>query len=316
MGTYVLRRLLVMIPVLFIISVMVFSMVHLSPGDPVMLLVPEEDGVDQETIDAIRRAHGLDRPVPIQYLSWVGGVLTGDLGRSIRTNQPVLEAIMSRFPVTLHLAVMSVVLALVLGIPLGAVAAIKRNSPIDSSATMVSLVGIALPNMFLGIVLIYVFALLLGLLPPSGYTAFTNDPIRSTVSLLLPAVTMGTALMASIMRMMRSSLLEVLRRDYVTTARAKGLAEQRVFFRHAFRNALMPVTTITGLHVAGLLGGTFIVEEIFALPGVGRLAVSAIYARDFPVVQGVVLLFAILFLFVNLAVDLLYAFLDPRIRYS
>jgi len=313
---YVSRRVLAMIPVIIIVSIMVFSMVHLSPGDPVMLLIPPEEASNEETIELMRRRLGLDRPVVIQYLDWGWNALQGDLGRSIRTRQEVTEAIIERLPVTLQLSLFSTVLSLVVAIPLGIISALKRNSWFDSAATFTGLMGISLPNMFVGIALIFIFALKLGWLPPSGYVSVFDDPVAGFKSLLLPSITLGTALMASVMRMMRSTLLETLRREYITTARAKGLAPKVVISRHALRNALIPVTTIVGLQIAGLLGGAFIIEYIFALPGVGKLAIDSIYARDFPVVQGVVLFFTITFLGINLLVDLGYAFLDPRIRYS
>lgn len=314
MGTYILRRLISMIPVLFIVSLIVFSLLHLTPGDPAQSMLGEE--ATPESIAALRNQLGLDEPLPVQYVKWASSVLQGDLGRSIRSNQPVSEAIIARLPVTIELAILSVLVSLIIAIPVGIIAAMRRNSPLDTASTTVALLGVSIPNFFLAILLIFLFSVRLGWLSPIGYTPFLEDPLDNLKRMIMPALTLGTALSAIVMRMTRSSLLEVLDQDYVRTARAKGLREARVVRVHALKNAMVPVVTVVGLQIGGLLGGTIITETIFVLPGIGRLLVDAIFQRDFPLVQGVVLFAALAFLFANLAVDLLYAYIDPRIRFS
>jgi peptide/nickel transport system permease protein len=314
MGRYILRRLIAMVPVMFLVTVIVFSLLHLSPGDPAISMLGEE--ASPESVAALRNRLGLDEPLPVQYVKWIGSVLQGDLGRSIRSNQPVSEAIRERLPVTIELALLSVLVSLIIAIPVGLISAMRRNSLLDSTATTVALLGVSLPNFFLAILLIYLLSLHLRWLPPIGYVSILDDPVGNLKRMLMPALTLGTALSAIVMRMMRSSLLEVLDQDYIRTARAKGLSESRMVRVHALRNALIPVVTVVGLQIGGLLGGAIIVESIFVLPGIGRLLVDSIFQRDFPLVQGVVLFASLAFLFANLAVDLLYAFLDPRIRYS
>ncbi len=311
---YLLRRLASMVPVLLVVSVVVFSLIHLTPGDPVAIMLREE--ADPATAAALRTALGLDRPLPIQYLTWLGRVARGELGRSIRTNQPVSQAILERLPVTLTLAAAATLLALLVALPAGIVSAVRRNSLADVAGTVAALSGVSLPNFWLAILLIFVFSVTLGWLPPLGWVSPLRDPWGGLRSLVLPAVTLGTAMAAVVMRMTRSSLLEVLQLDFVRTARAKGLREGGVLLRHALRNALIPVVTVVGLQAGALLGGAIITETVFALPGVGRLLVDAIFQRDFPLVQGVVLFLALNFLVINLAVDLAYAVLDPRIRYD
>ena len=311
---YLLRRLATLVPVLLVVSVVVFSLIHLTPGDPVAIMLREAS--DPATAAALRTALGLDRPLPIQYLTWLGRAARGELGRSIRTNQPVTQAILERLPVTLTLAAAATLLALVVALPAGIVSAVRRNSLADVAGTVAALSGVSLPNFWLAILLIFVFSVTLGWLPPLGWVSPVRDPWGGLRSLVLPAVTLGTAMTAVVMRMTRSSLLEVLQLDFVRTARAKGLREGRVLLRHALRNALIPVVTVVGLQAGALLGGAIITETIFALPGVGRLLVDAIFQRDFPLVQGVVLFLALNFLLVNLVVDLAYAVLDPRIRYD
>jgi len=311
---YLLRRLATMVPVLLVVSVVVFSLIHLTPGDPVAIMLREES--DPATAAALRAALGLDRPLPVQYLTWLGRAARGELGRSIRTNQPVTQAILERLPVTLTLAAAATLLALAVALPAGIVSAVRRNSLADVAGTVAALSGVSLPNFWLAILLIFVFSVTLGWLPPLGWVSPVRDPWGGLRSLVLPAVTLGTAMTAVVMRMTRSSLLEVLQLDFVRTARAKGLREGRVLLRHALRNALIPVVTVVGLQAGALLGGAIITETVFALPGVGRLLVDAIFQRDFPLVQGVVLFLALNFLLVNLVVDLAYAVLDPRIRYD
>jgi peptide/nickel transport system permease protein len=310
---YIAGRLIGTIPVLFLVSLLTFLMIHLTPGDPVRLMLG--DDATAEAIEALNRKLGLDQPLPVQYLRWLGEVLSGDLGQSIRTRQPVLEAVGSRLPVTIELSVLSMIIAVALGIPTGIIAAIRRNSAADVASTTLALTGISIPNFFLGIVLILVFSEWLGWLPPSGYVPFFEDPIQNLKLMIMPSFALGTALAGTISRMMRSSLLEVLGADFVRTARAKGLSEQSAILGHAVKNALLPVVTIIGLQTGTVLGGAILTETIFALPGIGRLVVDSIFARDFPIVQGVILFLALIRIASSLVTDLLYARLDPRISY-
>jgi len=314
MFAYLIRRLGTTVPVLVVVSLIVFSIIHLTPGDPVAIMLREE--ADPAAAAALRKSLGLDRPLPIQYLTWVGRAARGELGRSIRTNQPVAEAILERLPVTLSLAGASTLLALAVALPAGILSAVRRNSVADVAGTLAALSGISLPNFWLATLLIFLFSVKLGWLPPLGYVSPAKDLWAGLRSLILPAITLGAAMAAVIMRMTRSSLLEVLQLDFIRTARAKGVLERLIILRHALRNALIPVVTVVGLQAGALLGGAIITETIFALPGVGRLLVDAIFQRDFPIVQGVVLLLAVNFLLVNLVVDIVYACLDPRIRYG
>jgi peptide/nickel transport system permease protein len=314
MAAYVLRRLLATIPTLLLLSLMVFAIVHLTPGDPVSFMLGDE--ATPEVAKAMRERLGLDQPLAVQYGKWLIRSVTGDLGRSMRSNMPVSEAIMQRMPVSVELAAIAMLISLSLAIPAGILSATRRNSLVDTGATVGALVGVSMPNFMLGFFLIYVFSLQLRLLPPSGWVPLGEDLSLNLKSVLMPAITLGAAAAAIVTRMTRSSLLEVLSLDYVRTARAKGLAERRVILKHAFKNALVPVVTIVGLQVGHLLGGAIITETLFGLPGMGRLMVDAINTRDYPIVQGVVLFSAVIFLTANLLVDVAYAALDPRIRYS
>jgi len=306
------RRLLATIPLLFLVSLVVFALVHALPGDPAVLFLGEE--ADPETLARFRVRLGLDRPLVAQYAAWLGRALRGDLGRSLRTNQPVAEAILERLPVTLELLVAALSVSLAIAIPMGIVSAVKRNSGVDLVSTVFALVGFAMPGFWLGIILIYVFALLLRWLPPSGWVPLPASVPQNLLSLVLPAFTLGTALAALVTRQLRSGMLEVLRQDYVRTAQAKGLSERQVVGKHALKNALISVVTVVGLQLGGLLGNTIITETLFALPGVGRLMIDSIFSRDFFVVQGVILFLAVGYVLSNLLVDVLYSYLDPRIR--
>jgi peptide/nickel transport system permease protein len=303
-----------MIPVLFLVSLMVFSIIHLTPGDPALLILGEE--VTPEKLTALRHQLGLDQPIPVQYGLWLSNVLRGDLGRSVRTQQPVLEAIVQRLPPTVELTLFATIISLSVAIPAGIISAARRNSASDMASTVLALLGISMPNFFLAILLIFVFALKLRWLPPIGYIPLNQDVIGNIKGMMLPGLTLGAATAALISRQTRSSLLEVLNQDYIRTARAKGLADRAVILSHGLKNAMIPVATVIGLQVGALLGGAIVTETIFVLPGVGRLVVDSIFSRDFPVVQGAVLFLALVYLFANLAVDILYVFLDPRIRYG
>jgi peptide/nickel transport system permease protein len=306
------RRLLAMIPLLFFVSLVVFSFVHVLPGDPAVLFLGEE--ADADTLARFRTRLGFDRPLTVQYGEWLGRAVRGDLGRSLRTNQPVTEAILQRLPVTLELLVAALLISLAIAVPMGIVSAIKRNSGVDLLTTLFALVGFSLPNFWLGIILIYVFALVLRWLPPSGFVPLLASVPDNLRSLILPAVTLGTALAALVTRQLRSGMLEVLRQDYVRTAQAKGLSGRQVVGKHALKNALISVVTVVGLQIGGLLGNTIITETLFALPGIGRLMIDAIFSRDFFIVQGVILFLAGGYVLSNLVVDMLYSYLDPRIR--
>ncbi len=313
MGRYIVRRLLSMIPVLLLVTIISFSLILLT-GDPVKAMLGQE--ADPATVKAMRTKLGLDDPIPVQYVKWLTRVLQGDLGNSIRSSQPVSEAILQRLPVTIWINVIAFVMTILIGIPAGLISALHRNSPIDLLTSFVSLLGITTPNFFLGILLIFFFSVKMGWLPSSGYVDPLTDPVAGIKTLIMPAITLGTAEAAIIARMTRSSVLEELSRPYMITARAKGLQERLVISRHLIKNAMIPVVTILGLQVGISFGGAVVTETIFALPGLGRLAVTSISARDFPMVQGAVLVMAIAFLLANLIVDLLYAYLDPRIRYQ
>jgi peptide/nickel transport system permease protein len=314
---YLIRRALQVVPVLFGVSVAVFLMLRLIPGDVVDVILGTEGVASPERMAQLRALFGLDRPFHEQYLTWVGGLLSGDLGRSIRTSRPILPDILTRLPVTLQLTAMAMVLSLCFALPLGVLSAVRRYTRADSLIRVVGLIGLSIPNFWLATMMILaVSTFARGVLPTSGYTAPAQDLLGSLRSLLLPTVALAVANMAILMRMTRSSMLEVLRQEYVTTARSKGLVERAVVYRHALRNALIPVATIAGVQVGYLLGGAIIVEQIFALPGVGTLILNGILQRDYPVVQAGVLFVAASFVLVNLAVDVLYAYLDPRIHYG
>ncbi len=314
MGRYLLQRLVGMGLMLLLISLVSYSMVRLLPGDPVVAMLGE--GGDPNVMARVRADLGLDQPAPVYYFTWLGRALQGDLGRSIQSNRPVTGILRDRLLPTLQLSLFAALITAVIALPLGVLAAIKRGTFTDLGATAFALIGLSIPNFWLGIIFIFVFSLGLGWLPPSGWRDPFREPLQSVRFMVLPALTLGMALAASIMRQTRSSLLDTLSQDYLRTAQAKGLTHRQVVTRHALRNALIPVVTIAGLMVGRLLGGAVIVETIFAIPGIGRTVVDAIFSRDFPIVQGAVLMMAFIVLAINLVVDLLYALIDPRIRYS
>jgi peptide/nickel transport system permease protein len=310
---YLIRRLLALIPVLLGISLIVFLLVHLVPGDVVSILLGPTTSPDARA--ALRKLFGLDEPLHLQYLRWIGGVLHGDLGTSLRTGQPVLSSILDRFSVTLELAGLAMAVALLIGIPAGVIGAVKQYSKADYAVTVFALAGLSVPNFLLATLMILVFSLSIRLLPPSGYVPFPSDPVQNLRLMVMPALALGLGAASYITRMTRSSVLETLRQDYVRTAYAKGLPSLAVIVGHALKNALIPIVTVVGIQLGYLLGGAVIVEAIFAVPGVGRLALDGINMRDYPVVQGTVLFITVVFVFINLAVDILYAYLDPRVHY-
>lgn len=313
MGGYIARRSLQAVGVLLGVSVLVFLVMHLVPGDPVRLALGTR--FEQATYDALRERAGLNQPLVVQYFNWIGGALVGDLGVSFRSGQPVTALILERLPATVSLAGGAIVVALAIAIPLGIVSAVRQGSALDYAATTFSQAGISIPDFWMGILLILFLALQLDLLPPSGYISILESPWQWFTHLIMPAVTVGVVSGSILTRFVRSSVLEALGEDYTRTARSKGLRERLIVRRHVLRNALIPVITITGLQLAYLLSGVVVVESVFAWEGLGLLALNAVEDRDYPLLQGAVMLFALVFLLVNLVVDLLYAFLDPRIRY-
>jgi len=316
MAPYLVRRLLYFVPVIFLVTVVVFLITMMLPGDPALAFLGEANIHDKVAYEAMRKELGLDRPIPVQYVIWLGRALQGDLGRSVRTHEAVLDALLARLPVTLELAAVALVIALAIAIPVGIISATRPNTKVDSFATIMAVSGVALPEFFVGILLIYLFAVGLKLLPPSGFTPLSVGIWPNLKSIILPALSLGLALNAVTMRQVRASLLEVLQEEYVTVARAKGLPEREVIRLHAFKNAMIPVITVIGLQIGRLFGGTVVIETIFAYPGMGRLAADSIFFRDFPVLQGAVLVMALAVLACNLLTDLLYAYVDPRIRYA
>lgn len=315
---YIAQRLIAFLPTLLGVSVLVFFAMRLIPGDAITAQLGTEAGMlTPAQRAALERYYGLDKPPVEQYFIWLGEVLQGNLGFSIRHGKPVLEVILDRFPLTLQLALMAVAIALIIGIPIGVLSAVYHNTLIDLFGRLFALIGLALPNFLVGTLVIYILSVYFKVLPNSGnYVSFSVDPRRNLEQMIFPALTLGFALSASLMRMTRSTMLEVLREDYVRTARGKGLRERTVTYRHALRNALIPVVTLLGVQTGYLLGGAVIVEQIFALPGLGRLAVNAISQREYALVQGVTLFIAFNFVVINLAVDVIYAALDPRISYG
>jgi peptide/nickel transport system permease protein len=306
------KRLLQILPTLFFVSVIIFSLQHLLPGDPARVMAGEER--DPEAIEQIRRHYHLDRPLPVQYVYWVKGVLSGDLGESMRIKQPVLSLIGEKLPVTIQLASMAIVIALFIGIGAGIISAVKKDSVWDYVANGFALWGISTPNFWLGIMMIFLFSVKLGWLPASGYVPLTEDWRSSLASTIMPAFVLGNAIAAVLMRHTRSAMLQVLESDYVRTARAKGLLERNVILKHVLRNALTPVITLGALEFGTLLSGAVLTEQIFTIPGFGKLIVDAVFNRDYAVVQGVVLVTATIYMALNLLADMAYILVDPRLR--
>jgi peptide/nickel transport system permease protein len=308
---YITSRLVQMLPVVFLVSVAVFSMTLLLPGDPTFSMLGE--GATAAERQALRDQLGLDLPVPVQYGRWAQKVLSGDFGRSLRDGEPVIDMLAKRVPETVQLTVMGIFLAILVGVPLGIVAALNRNTVRDVAATSVGMFAMAMPSFWLAMLLIMLFAVRLRWLPPSGYVPFFTDPLENLRLMLLPSITVGTILAGLILRQTRASMLAVLSADYVRTARAKGMGETRVIIRHALRNALIPIVTVVGLQMGAMLGGAAITESIFGLPGLGQMVVNGIFNRDFPSVQGGILVIVVSILFLNLFIDILYSWIDKRV---
>jgi peptide/nickel transport system permease protein len=316
MGRYIARRLVLLVPVLIGVSLVTFFLVHLLPGNALDLIIGVDQQMTFEQKAQLRHQYGFDAPLPVQYVKWVDHVLHGDLGTSLRSKRPVTTELRLRMPVTFELTLVAVILGGVPAIALGALAAVRRNTWVDYLSTLVTLVGVAMPNFWLATLLVLIFALKLRWLPPIQYVPFTENPLDNLRHLLLPAIALGAPLATTIMRQTRSAVLEMLGQDHVRVARAKGLREILVLNRHVLRNALIPIITVLGIQIARLLGGVFIIEFIFALPGVGRYTLDAIQNRDYAIVQGVVLVIAVVSVLISLVVDVLYAVIDPRIRVS
>jgi peptide/nickel transport system permease protein len=316
MSRYVAVRLYSMGLTLVGLTVLVFLMLRLVPGTVVEQMIGADAVVSQAMVDELKRFFGLDQPWYVQYFAWVGRLAHGDLGTSWRTGKPVILLILERLPVTLELTILSVGFALALGIPAGILSAIRRDRAIDQVTRVGTLLGLSIPVFWQGTMLILFFSLYLRWMPPIVWVDLITDPRRNLTIMLLPVVCLGTASAANIARTTRACMLDVLRSEYVRTAAAKGLAQRAVILKHALKNALIPVVTVVGLQTGILLGGTVVVEEVFTLPGVGRLVLWSIYQRDYPVTQSTILFIAVLFMAINLAVDLLYRYLDPRIRYA
>jgi peptide/nickel transport system permease protein len=308
----IVKRLLLAIPTLLLVSIMVFALQKLLPGDPVLAMAGEER--DPAVIAQLREAYHLNDPLPSQYFHWMSNALRGDLGESLRTKEPVTALIASKLPVTLELSLLAMLIALLIGIGMGIVAAVRKGSWIDHTSNFVALSGISVPHFWLGILLILLFSVHLQWLPASGYVALSESIMQNLRTLLLPALVLGTGLAATLMRHTRASMIAVLKADYIRTARAKGLLGNKVVLRHAFRNALVPVITLTTLLFGELLGGAVLTEQVFTLPGFGKMIVDAVFNRDYAVVQGVVLVVAIGFLLLNLLADVLYLLLNPKMR--
>lgn len=312
---YVLRQVVGMVPVLIIVSIISFGLLYVLPGDPATAILGENAG-NQATYEALRHNLGLDRPLWMQYTDWLGRLLQGDMGKSIRTGEPVSVVLLQRIPVTLYVGFGGLLVGVLIGLPAAIVSALKPGSKLDLAGTVFALGGIAIPSFWQALLFIYVFALVLRWLPPSGYTPLLSDPGTSLRMLLMPAIVLGTHSAAVIMRQSRAALLEVFEQEYVIVARAKGLREPRVVLVHALKNAMIPIVTILGLQVGNLVAGAAITETIFAIPGVGRAAVDAIFFRDFPVLQGAVIVLTVGVMLANLLADIAYAYFDPRIRLS
>jgi len=316
MTAYIIRRLLSMIPVLIIVSIIAFSLLYILPGDPALAILGELDDIDESVYLAMRAEMGLDDPMLVQYFRWAGKFVTGDFGKSILNKQEISQVLAKRIPVSFSLGVAGMIVSLLIGLPLALLSALKPGGFTDTVVTGIAVSGVALPGFFLAILLMYVFAVLLKWVPPSGYVSFFENPFMSMKLMILPALSLGFRSSAVIMRQGRASLINVLKQDYIVTARSKGLREKLVINRHAVKNALIPVVTVIGIMVGRMVSGAIITETIFGIPGLGRLAVDAVFSRDYNVLQAAIMVLTLFAMFGNLLADLAYAYLDPRIRYE
>jgi len=315
MQRYILKRILYSILIFLLVTVMVFVMVRLIPGDPIRAAMQQNvDLSDVKIVEQVRAQYGLDKPIPVQFVMWLGDFVRGDWGKSLSTGEPVLDMFRNRLPATLELFVLATVWAWIIGFPLGVLGALKRNSFLDASLTSLSIAGVSIPSFWEGIILIYLFGVVFQILPPSGFVPLGDDPWLNLKSAILPSFVMGTHSAGLLARYVRSSLLEVFGQDYIRTARAKGLPEKVVIVTHAGRAAMIPVVTVIGISWGYFVAGAFLVEYVFAIPGLGRMGVDSIFARDFPVIQATLMAVALNILVANLVVDVLYGYLDPRVR--
>jgi len=318
MTTYLIRRLVMLVIVLLIVSILVFLAMRLLPGDPIRMLVTQSESQEftEEQIAKLKHEFGLDKPLPVQYVNWIGGIFHGDLGTSILHRAPVAQEIIRRLPITLHVGLTAFVIGLIIGIPFGVICAVRRGTFIDTFVTTMSNLGITVPVFWLGVLLIYAFGLYLRWLPVMGYTSPFENLGMSAKQLIMPVACMCLFPIASMTRQTRSSMLEVMRQDYIRTAWSKGLKERVIIIRHALKNGLIPVITLSGMGLSMIIGGTVIIETVFNIPGMGRLAVTSVLNQDYPYVQGIILIVSTFVMLVNLLVDLTYGWLDPRIRFS
>jgi peptide/nickel transport system permease protein len=318
MTTYIIRRFVLAIIVLFLVSVFVFLAMRLLPGDPVLMYMSSQTAqeVTEEQLDLIRHQYGLDKTLPQQYIAWLGGVFRGDLGKSILNKSPVVDEILRRLPITLHIGILAFIVATIVGIPAGVLCAIRRGSWLDNLVTTLSNIGITIPVFWLGILLIYAFALHLKWLPVMGYTSPFENFWMNTRQIIMPVFCLAVGPLAGNARQARSSMLEVIGKDYIRTAWSKGLRERRIVIKHALKNGLLPVVTLSGMGVGGILGGSVLVEQVFNIPGMGRLAVTSVMNQDYPYVQAITLIMAASIVLSNLIVDISYGWLDPRVHYD
>ncbi len=315
MKSFLIRRILQTLITLFVVSLISFTLSMVLPGDPSLAIVGSE-GASEAMIQNLRQELGLDQPIVVQYFKWLGALVSGDFGISIRTRAHVLTLFAQRLPMTLELLTLGIIFALLIAVPMGILSALRPNTWVDTAGTVIAVSGVAMPQFFLGMILILIFSIWLGWLPSSGYVSPTENLVGNLKGMILPAISLGSVVAAEIMRQLRSSMLEVLNEEYVQTARAKGLPEFQVIIRHALRNALIPVVTLLGMRIGRLIGGIVIIEVVFSLPGIGRLLMNAVLFNDFPVLQTGVLLVALAVTFLNLLADISYSFLDPRIRHT
>jgi peptide/nickel transport system permease protein len=313
LGKYIINRLAGLVPILFGISVLVFLILHLVPGDPVLVMLGTN--ATDESVRVLKEQLGLDQPLAAQYLHWIAQVLQGDFGHSVHTGNAILPQIISRFGITLQLTLLASFIGWIVAIPIGMLSAVKSGSVTDISGRIVALLGISVPNFAVGTLLLLVFSLYIGWFPPMDFNNLWDNPSESIKKLILPAITMGIVMAAGVMRMTRSTFLETLDKDFIRTARAKGTPEWKILFGHAFRNSAIPIVTIAGMQFGYLLGGSVVIEQLFSIPGLGQYILDGIHQRDYPVVQGGILFVAVIFVLINLTVDLVYSKIDPRIKY-
>jgi peptide/nickel transport system permease protein len=318
MGTYITRRLIMALAVLILVTIFVFLCMRLLPSDPIQLMLTstQQASYTDEQLAFFKHEAGLDRPLPVQYISWVNGVLHGDLGTSLISHLPVSREILHRIPITLNLGLLAFVIGIVLGIPAGILCAVRRGTWVDTVITTLANIGITVPTFWIGVMLIYFFGLYLGWLPIQGYASPFENPWLNIQGLVMPVFCLALYPIAGMARQTRSSMLETMRQDYIRTAWSKGLRENVIVIRHALKNGIIPVVTLLGMNLSMILGGSVIVEQVFNIPGIGRLAIQSINNQDYPYIQGIILIITVCILLVNLATDLTYGYLDPRIRYS